>query len=179
LVERARSLAQDDSGMLRVGATPQMIESISPGLLTRYARQCPGVHVRPVEAGAVVQVAMLEREDIHLGIGLRPEDERRFAICALPQLHVLVAHAPSLPIRSDGKEVEVGVLSEVPLLLLDRSFGTRKLFDAASRLARLSLASSSRARRRTRYSPSPRQGSGLPSFPTPYASRAKGCGSPI
>jgi DNA-binding transcriptional LysR family regulator len=137
VAERAQSLARGDAGTLRVGASPQLIESTFPGFLTRYARQCPGVHVRPVEAGAVAQVAMLERGEIHLAIGLRPDDDRRVAACALPQMHVLIAHAPPRPVLGDAQKLEVGALAEVPLLLLDRSFGTRKLFDAASRLARL------------------------------------------
>jgi DNA-binding transcriptional LysR family regulator len=61
VAERARSLARGEAGTLRVGASPQLIESIFPSFLGRYARQCPSVHVKPVEAGAVAQVAMLER----------------------------------------------------------------------------------------------------------------------
>jgi DNA-binding transcriptional LysR family regulator len=51
---------------------------------------------------------------------------------------VLVAHARSLPIRHAGRgAIEVGALADVPLLLLDRNFGSRKLLDAACRLARV------------------------------------------
>ena len=139
VAERARSLAHGDTGALRVGATPQMIEGVFPRFLARWAELCPGVHVRPVEAGAVEQEAMLGRGEVHLAIGFRPADGRRFASHDLPPLHVLVAHASSLPLRRDrdGGAIDVGALSEVPLLLLDRRFGTRKLFDAACRLARL------------------------------------------
>jgi DNA-binding transcriptional LysR family regulator len=138
VAERARSLARGDTGVLRVSATPQMIESVFPGFLRRYAEECPGVQVRPVEAGAVEQMTLLERGEVHLAIGFHPGDERRFASLALPPLHVLAAYAPSLPIPRAGRgNIEVGALANVPLLLLDRSFGSRKLLDAACRLARV------------------------------------------
>ena len=65
VAERARSLAHGGTSVLRVSATPQMIESVFPGFLRRYAKECPGVQVRPVEAGAVEQMALLERGDVH------------------------------------------------------------------------------------------------------------------
>jgi len=134
--ERAHSLARGETGVLRVAASPQMIESVFPSFFKEYARRHPGVHVRPVEAGAVAQLALLERGEIHLAVGLEPGSDHRFATQALPPFHVLVAYSPSLPIRGDG-EIDVPALADVPLLLLDRGFGTRKHFDAACRLARL------------------------------------------
>jgi DNA-binding transcriptional LysR family regulator len=134
--ERALSLSRGDAGVLRMAASPQMIESVFPSFLSEYARRRPGVHVRPVEAGAVAQAVLLERGEVHLAVGFEPGSGSRFASLALPPFHVLVAYSPSLPIRGDG-EVDVRTLVDVPLLLLDRGFGTRKHFDAACRLARL------------------------------------------
>ena len=139
VAERARSLTRGHAGVLRVGAAPQMIESIFAGFLRHYAKQCPDVHIRPIEAGAVEQRRLLERGELHLAVGLHPGDERRFATYALPPFHVLAAYAPLLLTRSNSERgsLEVDLLADVPLLLLDRSFGSRKLFDAACRLARI------------------------------------------
>jgi DNA-binding transcriptional LysR family regulator len=138
VAERARSLARGGAGVLRVGATPQMVESVFPGFLRHYAERRPGVQVRPVEAGAVEQLTLLERGEVHLAIGFHPGDAARVASHPLPPLHVLAARAPSLPVRGAGRgRLEVSELAGVPLLLLDRSFGSRRVLDAACRLARV------------------------------------------
>ena len=136
LDDRARSLSHGNIGVLRVGATPQTIESVFPTFLKRYAKQCPHVHVRPIEAGAVDLLAILERGEIHLAIAVPESDEHRFASHPLPPVRVLMACTPSLRIKGNDV-VDVRALAELPLLLLNSGFGTRKLFDAACRLARM------------------------------------------
>jgi DNA-binding transcriptional LysR family regulator len=46
VADRARSLAQGDAGVLRVAATPQLIESVFTGFLGRYAQLRPQVQVK-------------------------------------------------------------------------------------------------------------------------------------
>src|SRR3977135_2012240 len=43
LGERARSLKTGETGILRVGATPQVIENLLAGFLTQYRRHHPGL----------------------------------------------------------------------------------------------------------------------------------------
>src|ERR671933_740567 len=43
VADRARSLARGDSGVLRVAATPQVIESVFPAFLRWYRERQPGV----------------------------------------------------------------------------------------------------------------------------------------
>src|SRR5262249_18944975 len=52
----------------------------------------------------------------------------------LPPLEFLAASQASLEIGTGG-DIEIGRLARYPLLLLDSSFGVRKTFDAACRLA--------------------------------------------
>lgn len=138
LVERAHALARGDAGVLRVGATGHALESIFPGFLRRYAQDRPGVHVVPVESGANEHTGLLERGEIHVAIGVRPADTGRFATLALPPGDVLVAHPRSLPLATtDDGDVDVRALASTPLLLPNRTFGTRRVFDAACRLARV------------------------------------------
>src|SRR2546422_915813 len=49
LGERARSLKSGETGILRVGATPQTIENLIADFLTHYRRRHPGVEVHLVE----------------------------------------------------------------------------------------------------------------------------------
>src|SRR3954467_15742059 len=50
LGERARLLGRADSGVLRVAATPQMIDGVFSGFLYRYAERFPNVEIRLTEA---------------------------------------------------------------------------------------------------------------------------------
>src|SRR5215831_1950309 len=45
LAERARALKSGQTGLLRVGATPQMIETVLAGFLHEYRRRHPAVEV--------------------------------------------------------------------------------------------------------------------------------------
>src|SRR5215472_7258093 len=51
LGERARMLKGGESGILRVGATPQVIENLLAHFLMRYRRRHPGVEIHIVEDG--------------------------------------------------------------------------------------------------------------------------------
>ena len=53
LSERAGALSGGAVGTLRVGATPQTMQSVVAGFLTRYRRSRPGVEVHLTEAGGV------------------------------------------------------------------------------------------------------------------------------
>src|SRR5262249_43627805 len=49
LGERARALKSGQTGVLRLGASPQVIETLLADFLPRYRRRHPGVEVRLVE----------------------------------------------------------------------------------------------------------------------------------
>src|SRR5262249_57463826 len=66
LGERARLLKGGESGILRVGATPQVIENLLADFLTKYRRRPPGVEVHLLEEGGVRLQGCLERGDIQL-----------------------------------------------------------------------------------------------------------------
>src|SRR5262245_5796035 len=66
LGERARSLKAGQTGILRVGATPQVIENLLADFLTRYRGRHPGVEVHLVEDGGARLLGRLERGDVHL-----------------------------------------------------------------------------------------------------------------
>jgi DNA-binding transcriptional LysR family regulator len=138
LGERARLLRRGDTGVLKVAASPQIIESVLADFLHEYARQYPNVQVKLIEVlGWPDTAGMLERGEIHLGQNLlravQPRDPR-FGSHPLEAIDLLAACHPSL-LSSAGETVEISALARYPLLLLDGSFAFRRTFDAACRLA--------------------------------------------
>lgn len=135
--ERAQLLRRGDTGILKVGASPQHIESVLSTFLHRYAQRFPNVQVKLIEAAGRDTIAMLERREIHLGQNLAPAidtDDQRFGSLPLQHVDLLAACHPSL-ILGKGGAIEINRLAPHPLLLLDSSFVFRRAFDAACRLA--------------------------------------------
>jgi DNA-binding transcriptional LysR family regulator len=134
LRDRARAMRQGDAGLLKVAASPQMIESAFPRFLALYAERQPQVRVKLIEAADAEQLVGLERGEMHLAVNVADADASRFRIERLPPMELLVAWRPSLGLEP-GPLLEVAALRGLPLLLLKPAFTTRKLFDAACRLA--------------------------------------------
>ncbi|HZR61752.1 MAG TPA: LysR family transcriptional regulator [Xanthobacteraceae bacterium] len=135
--EHAQALQRGDVGVLKVGASPQHIESVQSMFLHRYAKHYPNVQVKLIEAAGRDTMAMLERREIHLGQNLAPiigPDDRRFGSLPLQHVDLLVACDPGLDL-GEGATVDIGRLAPHRLLVLDSSFVFRRTFDAACRLA--------------------------------------------
>lgn len=137
--ERAELLRHGDSGVLKVGASPQHIESVLAAFLHRYAKRYSNVQVKLVEAAGRDTLALLERHEIHLGQNLAPfleSDDPRFGSLPLQHVDLLAACHPALDLGK-GRTIEIDRLAPHPLLLLHSSFMFRRAFDAACRLAEL------------------------------------------
>jgi DNA-binding transcriptional LysR family regulator len=134
--ERARILRQGDTGVLRVAASPQFIESVIAAVLPAYVRRNPNVDVKFVEAVGQENFALVERGEIHLGQNLFhavTADNPRFASYPLGPVQLFAA---GLTLPPNIREVmEIGHLATYPLLLLESGFSVRHTFDAACRLA--------------------------------------------
>jgi DNA-binding transcriptional LysR family regulator len=134
LGERARLLKAGETGILRVGATPHVIENLLAGFLPRYRRRHSGVEVHLVEDGGVRLHGRLERGDVHLAMtafgGTHFEDR------LLYPMHLIAGL--SLGHRLGRRTVlEITELADEPLLLLLRGFGSREWFDAACQIAHI------------------------------------------
>ena len=136
--EQAQVLRRGDVGVLRVAASPHLIEGIFPDLLRQFAARYPNVQVRLVDAAAGPDAfAMLERGEIHLVQTIAraiAADEQRFASHLLAPMQMLAACHPKLKLGADGA-VEVTGLAPYPLLQATPDFVMRKSFDAVCRLA--------------------------------------------
>lgn len=126
---RASDLAGGSRGLLRLGATPHAYESFVARLLARFRRASPEIDITLVEDGAATLVEAVKRGSIHVavaslpaGTGLEGRPLFPFGIVAVvPRSHPLAAR----------RIVEVTQLASHPLLLMNRSFLTRQLFDSA------------------------------------------------
>jgi DNA-binding transcriptional LysR family regulator len=125
--ERARALKSGQTGILRVGATPQTIESTFAVFLTAYRRRHPGVEVHLVEEGTVRLPDRLNHGDVHLA--MIPYDER-FQCRTIYPVCVLAVLSKNHPLGR-RRTLDVAELADEPLLLLHTSFGSRVWFDAA------------------------------------------------
>jgi len=138
LGEQAQVLRRGDVGVLRVSASPHLIEGIFPDFLRRYAARYPSVQVRLVDAAAGADAfGMLERGEIHLMqtiVRAVAPDEQRFASHPLGPMEMLAACHPKMKLGSGGA-VEISRLAPYPLLQATPDFVMRRNFDAACRLA--------------------------------------------
>ncbi|HEX3520654.1 MAG TPA: LysR family transcriptional regulator [Stellaceae bacterium] len=131
LGERARMLKAGETGILRVGATPQVIENLLAQFLTRYRRRHPGVEIHLVEDGGVRLNSRLERGDVHLALMAAGG---RFESRLLYPMHALAALSPTHRLARCAA-LEIADLAS--LLLLRRDFGSREWFDAACSVAHI------------------------------------------
>jgi DNA-binding transcriptional LysR family regulator len=136
--ERAQQLRRGDAGTLKVAASPQFIEGAISGFLHRYAKRCPKVQVKLIEATAWSDtIGMLERGEIHLGQNLLravQSGDPRFASQPLDAIELFAASRAPLAAVTSGA-IEITRIASLPLLVPDTSFVSRRTFDATCRLA--------------------------------------------
>jgi DNA-binding transcriptional LysR family regulator len=129
--DRARSLRRGESGVLRIGVTPQTLQSLLARFIARYRRRRPTIDVRLTEEGGVRLLGLVERGELQLALGAMPTDEGLDARRLFPY-RVLALMAPSHPLAR-RRVIELRELISVRVMLLRRDFGSRVTFDQACR----------------------------------------------
>jgi DNA-binding transcriptional LysR family regulator len=133
LSARARALKGGQTGILRVGATPMVIENTLSGFLHQYQARHPGVEVHFVEDGGLRLPNRLEQGEVHLALVV-PYD--RFGNRLLfPVLNLAVL--PRKHRLAGRRALDVAELAEEPFLLLHRTFGSREWFESACNVAHI------------------------------------------
>jgi DNA-binding transcriptional LysR family regulator len=136
--DRARQLQGGEAGVLRLAASPQIIEGVLAAFLPRYAARYPAVEVRLSEVmGWSATAAALEAGEIDLGqnlVGAVPPEDARFACHPLEPIGLLAAFGTAV-VPDDGGPIDIARLASHSLLLLDTEYVFRRNFDAACRLA--------------------------------------------
>jgi DNA-binding transcriptional LysR family regulator len=134
LGERARALKTGETGVLRVGATSQAIESQLVDFLVQYRQRHPGVEIHLVEDGGNRLPDRLDRGDVHLAI--MPEGDQRFRGRLLGPNYLLAVLPRSHPLRRRAS-IDVVELRDDPVMLPTRGFASREWFYAACQVARV------------------------------------------
>jgi LysR family cyn operon transcriptional activator len=132
LGERARALKAGQAGLLRVGATPHVIENLLADFLAGYERWHPLVEVELKEAGGGQLGDLLDRGEIEVAI--MPAGDARFEGRALYPMPLL-AVVPEGHRLSRRHSLEVAELEGEPLMLLGRGFASQAWFAAACQIA--------------------------------------------
>jgi LysR family transcriptional regulator, cyn operon transcriptional activator len=134
LSERARALQSGDTGVLKIGATPRMIETTLAGFLGLWRGRHPGIDIHIVEDGGSSLAERLENGEVHLAYV--PAGDARFGCRLLYPIH-LVAAVPAAHDLAGLRTLELAELARHPLLALKQGFGSRDWFDAACHVAGL------------------------------------------
>lgn len=135
LGEHAQAMRGGQAGVLRIGASPQAIQSFLAPFLARYLKPRPQIEVHLLEEGGLRLPTLVERGDVHFAFGvLRGEEplEGRLLFAARTLAVVSLIHR-----LRQRAIVDIAELRNEPVLLLRQEFGTRDAFDAACRLARI------------------------------------------
>jgi len=134
LGQRASVLKTGEVGVLRVGATPQVIENLLAEFLPRYGKRHAGVEIHLVEDGGSRLPGRLERGDIDIAI--MPAGEHRFQGRLLFPFYVL-AVMPQRHRLSRRAVLDVTEFADEPLLRLNASFASHTWFSAACQVAHI------------------------------------------
>jgi DNA-binding transcriptional LysR family regulator len=132
---RAQEIAGGSYGVLRLGATPQSIESFVAQLLARYRLLVPNAEINILEDGAANLIEATRLGLIHLAIASLPSGTELQGRRLFP-IHVLAVmpHAHPLENRS---HIDLPELAPYPLLLLRKNFLSRQLFDSACKISHI------------------------------------------
>jgi DNA-binding transcriptional LysR family regulator len=128
LVQRAAALKKGESGILRVGASPMVIEGTLAPFLSRYRRRHPGIEVQLVEDGSLRLPSRLADGDVQLALTVVVDPRFRqrplfpaYGVAVMSKEHRL----------GERRMIDIAELADEPLLLLHRTFASRGWVDAA------------------------------------------------
>ena len=134
LRERARALNAGHTGVIKIGATPPMIETVLADFLPVHRRRHPGVEIRIIEDGGAALANRLERGEVQLAYVTVGDD--RFSGRLLYPIHVIAVVPEAHPLHH-RRSLEIEELADEPLLVLRRGFGSREWFDVACQAANI------------------------------------------
>ena len=129
--ERAGALKSGQTGLLRVGAAPQIIENLLADFMQRYRKRHPGIERHLVEDQGARLPARLEAGDMHVAL-LPDSDDRFFRQPLFPMLVVAVVHEDHRFARRAA--LDVADFADEPLLRLGPGFASHAWFDTACRI---------------------------------------------
>ncbi|HRV61413.1 MAG TPA: LysR family transcriptional regulator [Albidovulum sp.] len=143
----AGDLAQNQSGVLKIGACSQLIERYLPRFLHDWRAANPGVDIRLEDGGGPELVEKLHAGTVQITLSAMPSAPiEMFETVRLGEL-AFIAVATRDFLAAADTPVEIGEVLRHPILTLNCRHASREVFDAACRLSgavpRIVLESSS------------------------------------
>ncbi|MBX9788961.1 MAG: LysR family transcriptional regulator [Pirellulales bacterium] len=135
ITTRASELAGGGTGALRLGVTPQTLESLVSRFISHFSGKFPEATITFVEDGSANLIEMVEKGQVDVAIAALPQGSTLESKALFPLAVLCVV--PSGHRLKGRTSIRVEDLKDEPLLLLQRQFMTRQLFDGACRLANL------------------------------------------
>jgi len=131
--DHARELRTEETGILHVGASPQMLERLIPDILQTYGASFPNIVVRLHEGSTRTLESNLREGQIHLVVTIY-QPEWAHSARQLSLSNILAISRSDVPIQS---QIELTELADQNLLVLKPGFVSRDFFEAACRLAHI------------------------------------------
>lgn len=132
---RAKALSKGSRGVLRIGATPQTMESVVARFLATFRQRSPDIEIKLVEDGSARLSQRLESGDLELAIAGLPSSS---ALEGRPLLPLgLLAVVPTGSRFAGRSRVDIGELASETILLLKPQFMTRRIFDGVCQVANI------------------------------------------
>jgi LysR family cyn operon transcriptional activator len=132
LGEQALALKSGEIGLLRIGATPHVIENLLADFLARHRRKHPGVEVHLVEDGGARLPNRIESGDVHLAI--IPAGHDALAGRLLYPMHLLAVLPKSHRLSKAGG-LEIAKLADEPIMVMGPGGASLVWLDAACHAA--------------------------------------------
>jgi len=132
--ERAVALKSGQTGLLRIGATPQVIENLLADFLARHRRRYPGIEVHLVEDMGGRLPGRLERGDAHVCI--MPAGFEGFKGRLLYPMHLLAVLSQTHRLGAK-RTLEIVQLADEPLLVMTPGSASVMWFEIACQSAHL------------------------------------------
>ncbi len=130
----AGDLAQNQSGVLKIGSCSQLIERFLPSFLHRWQGENPGIDVRLEDGGGPELAEKLRAGTVQLTLSaMPPAPIALFETVRLGKLAFLAVGTPRL-LQNQGAPIEISELLRLPVLTLNKHHASRGVFDAACRL---------------------------------------------
>ncbi len=130
--EAVREMTGEVKGVLLLGASTTIAEYMLPALLGDFKRRFPDVGIRLREANSDAIVAMVENNEIDLGLVESPVGNKNLAVATCRMDPLVLICPPEHPLAKQDV-VPLEVLGEYPCICREEGSGTREVLLEALR----------------------------------------------
>ena len=130
IVVNTKELAEQSRGVIRIAALPSISSTILPRAVARFKESYPGISVVLKDVLSERLFEMVKAEEVDYGIGSvnRADPDLEFTLLMTDRIVTIFPPGHSL---EQKKVIELKDLVNLPLILMDKESGVRRLVDRA------------------------------------------------